>query len=126
MGDTKLSDQFPQIFSITNVREALITDIVQTGHGILNWDLQLRHGRYEWEEQQFNQLMLLLDGVQFEEGVDMWRWKSDKNGVFTVKSLYAKLVHERTIQNLTVGHQFHINSSGVLIFHSKFSFSFGQ
>jgi hypothetical protein len=52
------------------------------------WRFSWRRELFVWEVNMLNSLLLCLEGAVIGEGVDIWVWKLDKVGVFTVKSSY--------------------------------------
>ena len=56
------------------------------------WRLNFRRRRFAWEEDQIHLLKIRLDNVIFDHfNEDSQKWEWDKNGRFSVKSLYDKV-----------------------------------
>ncbi|KAF5178633.1 hypothetical protein FRX31_031782 [Thalictrum thalictroides] len=104
IGEGTLCVQFPHVFNISNAKNAVVADMLQFDQNGTRWDFQLRRERYEWEEEQFHQLMTLMEGVQIDEANDMWRWKPDRHGNSSVKSFYEELAKLEILQSQGATH----------------------
>lgn len=56
------------------------------------WRLLLRWNLYDWEMEDFGQLLALIDGAKPDPlRRDSWEWVIFTKGIFTPKSLYLEL-----------------------------------
>lgn len=90
-GFTTLKDKYSRLFSISNQKEAKIAEIWLDRGTDSGWNFIWRRGLFVWEEEMFNNLLLDLQGFACTLGEDVWRWKLEGEGDFTVKSMYKKL-----------------------------------
>ncbi|KAF5184428.1 hypothetical protein FRX31_025984 [Thalictrum thalictroides] len=90
-GELALETQFPLIFRLAVDKEVRVCDVRMSDADSVSWNVMLRRNRYDWEEQQMNDLAALLDQVVAEEGDDLWVWKWSRTGQFSVKTMYVKL-----------------------------------
>ena len=81
----------PRLFSLSNQKEATVGEI---GGGeaperelMLTW----RRPLFVWENELLVELMEDLHGFRGGQEEDVWWWKLEENGRFTVKSMYSKV-----------------------------------
>ncbi|MCI19506.1 hypothetical protein A2U01_0040662, partial [Trifolium medium] len=55
------------------------------------WNFIWRRRLFIWEDELVSRLQVLLQGVRFSTEPDRWWWKSEPEGVFSVKSTYSLL-----------------------------------
>jgi hypothetical protein len=55
------------------------------------WRFEWRRELFVWEEELVNELLVRLDGRVLGVRPDVWLWKPDKEGSFSVKSCYTLL-----------------------------------
>ncbi|KAF5181884.1 hypothetical protein FRX31_028530 [Thalictrum thalictroides] len=91
LGDYSLQQQYPAIFSMSLSKDDVFKDVKAVDNNVVLWNLNLRRNKFDWEEEQFQNLMNVLNNQVLEEGEDMWRCKWDRKGLFSVKSLYKEL-----------------------------------
>jgi hypothetical protein len=89
IGGVTLRDKFPRLFSLSNQKEATISEVV--GLGFDRGVLSLRRGLFDWEEELVGQLEILLHNVTLSLVSDKWNWSFEDDGVFSVKSAYQYL-----------------------------------
>jgi hypothetical protein len=85
---------FPRLFSLSVQKEASIRDVAVIGEDFTVWNLNWRRGLFVWEDSLVTRLRALLSQVILSTGTDLWWWKADPEGVFSVKSAYSLLFAE--------------------------------
>jgi hypothetical protein len=55
------------------------------------WRFEWRRELFVWEEELVNELLVRLDGRVLGVRPDVWLWKPDREGGFSVKSCYTLL-----------------------------------
>jgi hypothetical protein len=53
------------------------------------WDLKWRRNLFVWEADLLDDLMRTLNSIQITSTQDIWFWKHDATGIFSVKSAYS-------------------------------------
>ncbi|WJX91754.1 hypothetical protein P8452_73481 [Trifolium repens] len=96
VGERPFETRFPRLFSISSQKEASVA-AVWAGAETVGWNFQWRRRLFAWEEEQVEQLMDVVNAITLSDFEDKWRWKSDVDGEFSVKSTYA------LISNLSAG-----------------------
>jgi hypothetical protein len=91
IGDVALKDRFPRLFSISTLKDAKVAEVGSWVNNNWCWCLIWRRSFFVWEEQLYNELLTLLQGVSLSAVVDKWHWKADAGGVFSVKTCYTML-----------------------------------
>ncbi|KAF5194128.1 hypothetical protein FRX31_016282 [Thalictrum thalictroides] len=94
IGDEALSSRFPYIFNVSNAKLGTVGSIGQVFDGRINWNFQFRRNLYDWEHDQLEELLQVLVQVEFTDDQDSWRWQGIRQGSFSVRSMYEKLIHE--------------------------------
>ncbi|KAL4383394.1 hypothetical protein GQ457_15G018290 [Hibiscus cannabinus] len=91
--DTPLKDSFPRIFAICISKQGTIAEFGRKDNGVWTWDIPLRRSLFDWEIEQWNSLLVLLQGYRannFE--IDWVRWEGAGDGKYSVKSLVNKCI----------------------------------
>jgi hypothetical protein len=89
VGNIPLCDQFPRLFSISNQKEAMVSDLRFRTEESWNWSW--RRNLFEWERELLRQLEELVPLSPLTGNNDVWWWGLEEDGVFTVKSAYLLL-----------------------------------
>lgn len=87
--------KYSRPFAMSNQKEATVADIGVFTGSVMDWRFVWRRRFFIWEEQ----LLTDLKGHVWSTGADVWVWKMEEDGIFTVKSLYAKLEDRWIIEN---------------------------
>jgi hypothetical protein len=83
IGDTPLAVAYPRLFSLSNHKDKVVRDFLDTnGSWVFSW----RRNLFLWEEELVDNLIELLESVVFTLEEDCWKWLVD--GDFSVKSAY--------------------------------------
>ena len=56
-------------------------------------DVLFRRSLFGPRQASWNALLLRLDSVQLTQGLDKFKWNLNKNGIFSVDSMYKALIH---------------------------------
>jgi len=91
IGEEPLNKIYPRLFSLSSQKEVKVGDVGLLLGGTINWNLTWRRQPFLWEINLINNLLAILEGVNFGNEVDKWVWLSDDGGIFTVKSSYTAL-----------------------------------
>ncbi|GJS28095.1 putative RNA-directed DNA polymerase, eukaryota, reverse transcriptase zinc-binding domain protein [Tanacetum coccineum] len=88
VGDVKLSERFPRLFHLENIKDALVGNRGNWSDGIWvwNWDwIRSPRGRVMGELKELEEI---ITGISIDRNrKDKWKWKLDPKGEFSVKSL---------------------------------------
>lgn len=90
-GDKPLCAVFPRIFSMSNQKEALVSVLVEVREGEVHWNLVWRRYPFNWEIDLVNLLLEMLQGFNVVDEEDVWWWRPEEGGVFSVRSSYLAL-----------------------------------
>jgi len=91
IGEVPLFNLFPRLYSLSNCKEAMVTDVVEFHEGGRLWNVRWRRQPFMWETDLIGNLMDLLEEVVLNGDRDMWVWTPDEDGLFSVKSSNAIL-----------------------------------
>ena len=85
---------FPQLFRIAMNKDGVIRDMARCIDGEFSWEVAFRRSLRDWEEEEYRKLIQLLQEVRVDkEGVeDSIRWVAEKSGLFSVRSMYDRMV----------------------------------
>jgi hypothetical protein len=97
-GGGALCMMFPRLFSLSEQKEALISEVV--GEGFNSSTLLWRRRLFGWEEELVGQLQEMLQEVRLTMDSDKWIWSLEEDGIFLVKSAYLHLAS--LMSNLSV------------------------
>nr|KAJ0208350.1 hypothetical protein LSAT_V11C500259680 [Lactuca sativa] len=83
-GGLIFKNQFPRLYALSNVNNALVGDLWSPNGWYLTW----RHAIKGWVETlQFDNLMELISTIVLGSHPDRWYWELDSTGLFSVKSI---------------------------------------
>ncbi|GAU34029.1 hypothetical protein TSUD_16170 [Trifolium subterraneum] len=94
IGEAPLSVVFPRLFSLSNHKTSMVREFYDQQGESRRWSFSRRRDLFQWEEDLVIRLKELLDPVTCSLEEDLWVWKSDPEGKFSVKSTYNLLVKE--------------------------------
>ena len=85
--------QFPNLYALDRCPQAFVAENLTIIRGYIVWGLCLRRNLTDNEVVDLCILLGLLDKVYLSVGKrDVWLWKPDAKGNFTVKSFYNVLI----------------------------------
>jgi hypothetical protein len=93
-GDLPLAEAFPRLFSLSVQKEASIAELVVVRNDQIDWNFRWRRRLFSWEEDLLHCLQQSLDQTRLSSDSDLWWWKPESDGEFTVKSTYSLLFRE--------------------------------
>ncbi|KAE8706948.1 hypothetical protein F3Y22_tig00110387pilonHSYRG00356 [Hibiscus syriacus] len=83
---------FPRIYGITMKKFCSISEFGYSANGKWVWNIELRHGFFEWENVIWNNFcQVLKSGVSSNPGVDRLKWIGSPNGIYYPKDFCIKL-----------------------------------
>ncbi|GAU09987.1 hypothetical protein TSUD_393040 [Trifolium subterraneum] len=91
IGDQPLRLRFPRLFGISLQQQAVIQDVGRMIDGRWQWELLWRRNRFQWEEDQYNEFVEIIDPFVPVDVGDRWLWLGDGILGFTVKSAFLRL-----------------------------------
>lgn len=74
-GDTTLREQFPRLYAMSNQKEAKVADVWVTMEVGREYRFECRRRFFVFEEELLNNMMEVLHGHVWTEGVDKWVWR---------------------------------------------------
>jgi mannosylglycoprotein endo-beta-mannosidase len=89
VGNFTLESTFPRLFSLSDQKEAMVSELAVCGVDSIVWNFNWRRVLFVWEETLVNRLYDLLNQMRLSAGPDVWWWKGDPEGLFSVKSAYS-------------------------------------
>jgi len=101
VSNVPLMESFPRLFSLACSQDGKVGELYRRSSEGISWRIGWKRELFEWKNELVSSLWARLEGVVLGEGSDVWAWRADKEGVFSVKSCYS------LIQNLS-------SSEGVL------------
>lgn len=81
-----LKHQFPRIYGLAISKSSLVEDFVEWSSRSWHWSIKLRRRLFDWEINQWDELMSCLQKVSLQKNKDdklIWKW--DEKGMFSVK-----------------------------------------
>lgn len=90
-GQMSLQSQFPHIFAIARNKDILL----ENAYGIsspLTWNVTVTRNLKEWEVEEYENILQILVSVKMGTETDKLSQNLNKNGSFTIKSLYRNLI----------------------------------
>ncbi|PNX99671.1 cysteine-rich receptor-like protein kinase, partial [Trifolium pratense] len=94
IGEVPLALAFPRLFSLSNHKDNVVQDFLESEEGIRSWSFSWRRNLFQWEEDRVVVLKELLESATFTLEDDCWTWLPDEEGEFSVKSAYKFLLEE--------------------------------
>uniref|UniRef100_A0A2N9IHU7 Reverse transcriptase domain-containing protein n=1 Tax=Fagus sylvatica TaxID=28930 RepID=A0A2N9IHU7_FAGSY len=91
-GDRVLNAVFPELFTISQDKEASVADLMSFPNGRLHWDFHFVRNVNDWELESLTSFMNLLYSCHMEGvGEDRMGWRNRATKGFTVKNFYSCL-----------------------------------
>lgn len=90
-GDFAFRHKYPRLLSLSNQKEACVGDLGDFNTTETNWLFSWRRPLFVWENELLMELLEDLEGFRGFLEEDVWWWRLEDNGGFTVKSMYKKL-----------------------------------
>jgi len=90
-GDRAFWDKYPRLFSLSNQKEENVGELAVGLVTDVDWGFSWRHPLFVWEEEMLLELKEDLGGFKGSQEEDVWRWRLEDDGRFSVKSLYRKM-----------------------------------
>ncbi|GAU25690.1 hypothetical protein TSUD_266170 [Trifolium subterraneum] len=94
VGEAPLLEVFPRLFSLSNHKNNMVVDFRDQQEEVWSWSFSWRRHLFQWELELLEHLRMVLEPVVMSLEEDMWRWKPDPDGVFSVNSAYNLLVDD--------------------------------
>ncbi|KAK8674509.1 hypothetical protein V6N13_032621 [Hibiscus sabdariffa] len=86
--ELSLKEKFPRIFALACNKVGRISEFGSKGATGRCWLIHLRCNLFDWEQPQWNELMVCLQNFNFSNlDRDGVRWKGSSDGTFSVRSL---------------------------------------
>ena len=94
-GEQPLMSQFPILFRMASLKEATVQEILSWNGNVHFWDITFTRSPNDWEEDNILNLLSLLAELKVDvhlEGEDKIVWSLDSRGIFSVRSLWGKML----------------------------------
>lgn len=88
VGEAPLCLTYPRLFSISSQKEGMVGGVWVEYEGGGVWEFSWRRNLFVWEVGLLENLVHHLEGWVKSEKEDVWWWKLEEEGVFTVSSTY--------------------------------------
>ncbi|RVW16810.1 putative ribonuclease H protein [Vitis vinifera] len=89
-GNQSLEEAFPILFILSVNKEGWVAKAWEEDEGGGSWGLRFNRHLNDWEVGEVESLLSKLHPLTIRRGVeDLFRWKENKNGTFSVKSFYS-------------------------------------
>lgn len=90
-----LSEGFPRLFLAIENKQSLVCELRVVPEGVWKWRCKLRRELFQWECQLVAELEEVLLGSELNKvrKMDIWVWKAESTGQYSVKSAYKELTH---------------------------------
>ncbi|KAK8541529.1 hypothetical protein V6N12_014161 [Hibiscus sabdariffa] len=86
--ELSLKEKFLRIFALTYNKIGRISEFASKGATRWCWLIHLRRNLFDWEQPQWNELLVCLQNFNFSSlDRDVVRWKGSSDGTFSVRSL---------------------------------------
>ncbi|GKE90368.1 hypothetical protein Tco_1567843, partial [Tanacetum coccineum] len=81
IGDQTLKERFQRVFALEMIKECSVADRWRIDNWNWNWMRNIHtEGR---TGQQFLNLLFVLQGIDWSENEDVWRWELDQDGEYS-------------------------------------------
>ncbi|RVW42464.1 putative ribonuclease H protein [Vitis vinifera] len=91
-GNQALEEAFPILFNLSVNKEGWVAEAWEEDEVGGSWGLRFNRHLNDWEVGEVESLLCKLHPLTIRRGVeDLFRWKENKNGTFSVKSFYSSL-----------------------------------
>jgi hypothetical protein len=91
LGDQPFCAIFSRLYNISTQKMASVFEMGSWFNGQWRWDLHWRRNFFEWEEDLYRQLDVIITGFTPTLSDDSWIWRVNGDEGFTVKSCYDLL-----------------------------------
>ncbi|MCI37097.1 hypothetical protein A2U01_0058321, partial [Trifolium medium] len=81
-----------EVFQVSQLRDSKVGEMDNWVNEAWKWDLWWRREQFVWEVDLLDDLMGNLNSYQMYDAQDLWVWKHDATGIFSVKSAYSVLL----------------------------------
>jgi hypothetical protein len=88
LGTTTLREKYPALYRIVRHKDVTLQDVMETSPPSMTFRRDVVGPRLA----SWNELLHKLASVQLVQGKDIFRWELNKNGIFSVKSMYEALI----------------------------------
>jgi hypothetical protein len=92
LGDAPLAQQYPSLFNIAQRKNVLVADVLL--HNPLNIAFRRNLHGHTWD--RWIHLCTRLMAIRLNDDIDVFVWKLNSNGVFSVKSMYLDMMNGHT------------------------------
>lgn len=91
-GELCLKDEFPRLFSLSTVKDGVVSDFYTSSGGFQDWFLEFRRPLLAWEEEEVSRLHTLLRSAPVVRVIspDIWKWRADSSGMYSAASGYRR------------------------------------
>ncbi|KAJ0622607.1 putative reverse transcriptase zinc-binding domain-containing protein [Helianthus annuus] len=88
ISDDILQVKFPLLFSLEKNKSCVVADRLESVAQVLHYSWEWKRNNFNNEEQQeFEELLILLDGVFILSGEDVWSWTVGGSREFSVRNV---------------------------------------
>lgn len=95
VGYIPLSERFRRYIPF-RIKKGKVGEVWRVWDGVGEWDLVWRRSPFIWEEYLILELVGLLHSVRWSETEDVWWWKPEEGGEYSVRLSY-KVLEERLL-----------------------------
>ena len=88
LGQTTLREQYPALYDIVRYKGDTLAKVM----GSSPPNVSFRRSLHRPRQASWNALLMRLDSVQLTHGSDRFQWNLNKNGLFSVDSMYKVLI----------------------------------
>ncbi|KAK3230651.1 hypothetical protein Dsin_002532 [Dipteronia sinensis] len=92
VGERPLKEVFSRMYALAVEKEGQVKKFGNWDSSIWRWEIKLRRLTFDWEKEQWNNLLSFLGGITIRNSVkDSIAWKFSSNGLFSVGSFRMRL-----------------------------------
>lgn len=91
IGDMSLQIRFPRVFALCLNKEVAVAEVGSRLGGKWEWKLEFRRRFFDWEVEQYQSFLNLINSFVSSGTYDLLFWKGDAMGMFSVKGLCCAL-----------------------------------